>query len=67
MPSVIFFYPTETNPNRGFHHGYSPTKDPNAILNGICAVFHDIGITVGKNTATGILPPDSVAFFIPSQ
>lgn len=67
MPSVIFFYPTENNPVRGFHHGYSPTKDPNAILYGICAVFHDIGITVGKNTTRGILAPGHVAFFIPSQ
>ena len=68
LPSVIVFYPTDNNPNRGFHYGYSPTKDPNAILYGICAVFNESGITVGKNIIiTGILPPGRVAFFIPSQ
>jgi hypothetical protein len=72
LPSVIVFYPTDNNPNRGFHYGYSPTKDTNAILYGVSAVFHEIGITVGKNTTTGVLPPGMlppgyVAFFIPSQ
>lgn len=66
-PSVNVAYPTENNPSRGVSYIYAATKDTNAILYGVCAVFHEIGITVGENTTTGILPPGHVAFFIPSQ
>jgi hypothetical protein len=67
MPSVNVAYPASDNPNRGFHYIYSQTKDTNAILYGVCEIFHDIGITIGENKATGIIPDGYVGFFIPSQ
>jgi hypothetical protein len=67
MPSVNIAYPTPYNPDRGFAYAYAPTKDRNAILYGVCEVFHSLGITVGKNKATGIIPDGSVGFFIPSR
>lgn len=67
LPSVNVAYPTPDNPYRGFSYMYSPTKDPNAILYGVCEVFHELGITVGKNKVTGMAPDGFVVFFIPSR
>jgi hypothetical protein len=49
-PSVTIAYPTVILPFRGATFYYVPTKDPNAILYGVCEVFHEIGITVGAST-----------------
>jgi hypothetical protein len=67
MPSVNVFYPTPDNPFRGFSYSYNSTKDPNAVLCGVCEVLHEVGITVGKNTTPNVLPRGCVALFIPSR
>jgi hypothetical protein len=67
LPSVNIAYPTENNTDRSVMYVYTPTKDPNAILNGVCVALHDGGATIGINTTAGIMAPGHVAFFIPSQ
>jgi hypothetical protein len=66
-PSVFVAYPGVNVPMRNASYMYVPTKDPNAILYGLCEVFHDIGITVGETTNDDILEPGHVGFFIPNR
>ena len=66
LPSVMVVYPTDTNPDRGFSHVYVGVNNPNAVLYGVCEVFNEIGITVGRNTNT-VMSPGRVAFFIPGR
>ena len=67
IPSVSVAYSTPNNPTRASFYIYAPTKNTNLILYGVCAAFHEAGVTVGEATMTGFLQPGKVAFFIPGQ
>ena len=67
MPSVNVAYPSPSFPYRAFSYMYAPTTNQNIILYGLCDVLHSIGITIGKNKSTGIIPDGTVGFFIPSR